>query len=260
MKRRTGEPAVYNDKRLNELPLPTITVDETSQSDVDGQSDADVSYDLSDLSIQCVDTNESSGTPVNSTHIVLIDDEEGHNEQSQMYDENQTSEIQTVTSSSSNNLIEFDNASNPSETVVDLGNTNHTQIEYTQTEEQQTSILNDFDPLAQENSTEQSRSDDHFSEDGLFDIACGGSQIDQAQLVVKLEPIISNEDALNELISEPEYTVEQVDDDIEIIVNNKIGFGKPQSATADALIKRQNDVISGTTPFDLLVSLFNLNI
>lgn len=76
----------------------------------------------------------------------------------------------------------------------------------------------------------------------------------QVELTLKVEPRAEDEIILNELIFEDEYTVEKVDD-MEIIVNNKMGFAKPFSATTTGLIKRENDVISGNTPFDELVKI-----
>lgn len=117
-------------------------------------------------------------------------------------------------------MIDLD-VSNPSEAPVDLQN----GIQNACTDGSQISISHGFDPLS----------------------------IAQAELVVKVEPIIANEEVSNELISEPEYTIEKVDD-MEIIIDNKVGLAKPFFATAGALIKRENDVISGNTAFDELVS------
>lgn len=242
MKRRVVDPAVYNVKRLNQHPLPDSSFD-----------------DFGDLSIEDGTSNENS-TANEESHIEQSNAHDGNPDENSL--ENSSNEFQTETSNSSHNLIEFDSAS--SQTVAGSSHTSRTQIEGADENqnEGQLSILNDFDPLAQENSTGVCHSDNNNSEDGLFDIACGGSQIENVvhtptELVVKIEPIIPDEDVLNELISEPEYTFEQVDDDIQIIFDNKIGFAKPFYATANSLVKRENDVISGCTPFDELVSSLN---
>lgn len=250
--RRVRDPAIYNAKRLAEHPLPNLTIDETSQSDVD--SAADVTRDLNDLSIQGVHTsNENFDALVNSPIQISIENDDGHN------DENRRGALtQAESSNQSHNLIDLGHASNASGTnVAEFENANMTHTEHVgnfeSEDEDQISILNDFDPLMA-----NSGSDNHSSDNGLHDIACSGFGENvasaQGELVMKIEPIIPVQDVLNQLINDPEYIVETVDEDMEIIIDSKMGFEKPYSATENGLIKRESDVISGPTPFDKMVS------
>lgn len=110
--------------------------------------------------------------------------------------------------------------------------------------------------IEEHNEDEQADSKDGSFENASDALACAieNDLSTQVQLTLKVEPRAEDEIILNELIFEEEYTVEKVDD-MEIIVNKKMGFAKPFGATTTGLIKRENDVISGNTPFDELVKI-----
>lgn len=71
--------------------------------------------------------------------------------------------------------------------------------------------------------------------------------------VLLMEPCSSNRKQLNDLLETA--VIEEVDDDMTIIVGNK-SFGAPFQTTAENLIKRENDPISGSVPYNNTVSSF----
>lgn len=79
--------------------------------------------------------------------------------------------------------------------------------------------------------------------------------IPKPEIILTVEPCAVNASAVNELISEDSYTIEE-EDDMLIMFNTQIGFGRPFGATSSALIKRENDLVSGNVPFDELVKTF----
>lgn len=72
-------------------------------------------------------------------------------------------------------------------------------------------------------------------------------------------PVHANNVELNEILDEEDMVTEEIDDDLTIIVDSKIGFAKPLNSNVDGLIKRQNDVVSGNIPFVETVSNIKLN-
>lgn len=73
------------------------------------------------------------------------------------------------------------------------------------------------------------------------------------------EPVQANNVELNELLDEEDMVTEELDDDLTIIIDSKIGFAKPLNSNVDGLIKRQNDIVSGDVPFIETVSYIKLN-
>lgn len=71
--------------------------------------------------------------------------------------------------------------------------------------------------------------------------------------VLLMEPCSSNRKQLNDLLETA--VIEEVDDEMTIIVGSK-GFGAPFQTTAENLIKRENDPISGNVPYNNTVSNF----
>lgn len=69
--------------------------------------------------------------------------------------------------------------------------------------------------------------------------------------MIKIEPCASNRDKLQEVLNT--VFVEQIDDDITITYGNN-SFGAPFKVTAERLIKRQNDIVSGNIPYTQTVS------
>lgn len=105
------------------------------------------------------------------------------------------------------------------------------------------------------------------SESDETEIHLSNSERDETQMVDPIktepiplhEPIQANNVELNEILDEEDMITEQLDDDITVIIDSKIGFGKPLNSNADGLIKRQNDIISGDIPFIQTVSKIESN-
>lgn len=80
---------------------------------------------------------------------------------------------------------------------------------------------------------------------------------------VKTEPILlmeqpeSNRSELESLLDEEEQVVDEYDEDIVIIFDRKVGYGKPFKCNTEGLIKYENDAVSGSIPFAATVSNFH---
>lgn len=77
----------------------------------------------------------------------------------------------------------------------------------------------------------------------------------KSEVVFLQEPCSSNRKALDELLEK--RIIEEIEDDIYpmTIISGSKNFGLPFNATAEGLIKRQNDRVSGNVAFSQTVSI-----
>lgn len=212
---------MYNMHRLNEEPIPVLEIgtDAANEDDVSNTGASFVNSFGADIS-----TSENNNASNNGTE----DDAETNDPNSV---ENQQQDL-----SAGRDLIQFDDSlpENSTENIfVEAGSNDEAQPG-----------LDEIDPL-RDNAVPIIANATSSSEDLL-------SIVPKTECIPIVEPNAVNASAVNELISEDSYTIEEVDD-MQIMFMTKVGFGRPFDATSLALIKRENDPVSGTVPFDELV-------
>lgn len=251
---RNVEPAVYNDRRLIEHPIPMSTrqfnpndaFDEIFNSETDAETSGDVNHETSVVNdeisshSEARDRTTSDGEGIqhdtdNSIENVSIENGHGNN------DEEATTEIDATANhdesdplaSSVGNDLEID--------LLDMIDGSGTaQNEQNQTE----ATISD----AGESDT---RAD--VSSAAAVPNAVAVSNV----VAVKLESLpvydnhVANNNDIDDVLNEP---VEDVHDDV-VIVIGRSGIPKPLGMTAEQTIKRENDKMSGNITYSVSVRI-----
>lgn len=252
-KRRHGAPAIYNPDRIAEQPIPTLQPrDDTNESGNDifnGSQMNEMDQSAGQKSIGDANLSEEAAFDTAnsiSNHfpiLSLVDVEHSADEEDNNVEKSDS--VDAIT----HDLIAFENSSENSAREDQSTNIIQVQVGCSGGNENkvQSPVLDDLDPLHDENSADDPNNSPVTGESN--GLACGGlvehELATQIELVLKVEPHFENEDLLDELIYGEMYSVEKVGDDMEIIVNKRVGFARPFAATKDELIKRENDVVSG---------------
>lgn len=74
--------------------------------------------------------------------------------------------------------------------------------------------------------------------------------------VMLLEPRLSNDSILDNLLQEESEEEDKYDDDLTFMVNKKKGYAQAMKCTTDGLIKRIDDEVSGDTPYTETVRIY----
>lgn len=223
-KHRNIEPAIYNDERLTEYPIPDADeIDEIDES-INGDGIDD------ELLVQ---QNENGGE---NEHLGDTHQNEGDES---ILGENNAS---NVTNSSTN--------PDPIEEIM-------MEMSLTDSNERNTtSSLNDESIDDTQINVAVSPTNETVA-GNQSDAAVGNiNAIDpiKCEPCLLLEPVSRNINELEDLLTGD--IVDVYDDDVVITIGKK-GFGKPIQITIDGLIKHENDIVSGDVAFsDIQVSLY----
>lgn len=252
---RNVEPAVYNPRRLKELPIPdtgnqsTVTNDSIHDSHDLKVSDESRGSDEHNANNQLSFANMSEEVPINE----MIDDQNMHdtdplgdalfqgNTKSSVCIEGYTNTttdriapLQIVAIESMANAVSSGNNSNNHDSETD-------SMHSITVEDQQT--FDDSQSLSEHRSME-------WTNDTQPGTSITGSIV-KPEYVPLFSVHSANNEAMDQLLEEQEEI--PCDEDVQIIVGPS-GIPQPMQVTTDDLVKRENDAMSGNIPFNTSVS------
>lgn len=240
-KRRNIKPPVYNSKRLNEMPMPDTTPDDFEDENDDANSD-----DNNDIS-----ANEHSITEENLSDnvfaISLPDIEQEPNSVSNESELDFQVESHQLSSDVSTELID------PVTGHLSLINRDTSSFDGdTEDEQEQAQIFVPID-LVVENSQLSIGASQNAVHSLIEDLNVVENEDVKPNLVPLYETPAMNRTEIADLITEPQ--VEKINDELTIMINPHSDFPMPWKATDDAIVKRENDVLSGNIAFNIEVSV-----
>lgn len=269
--RRNIPPALYNVRRLKELPIPDIPQVDQDESQRNRQIDQADSYleEEDDAQINENPNDTDANAPIESTQSENISQGAGNSNNVEGQITNNRDEQNGERSDENLNDLESNRsiASNKDETAIQ--DASHSQNnEHVGCDTQNNDNLN-----AVVTETSDSFDTNHNDETSILEILILGlaenSNTEKTDETVQLnplkieavpihEPIQANNEELNELLDEEDMVTEKYDDEVTITIDSKIGFAMPLNSNSDGLIKRENDVISGNIAFNETVSIYNI--
>lgn len=274
---RNVQPAIYSNRRLKEMPKPSLGAhnncferfcasndiqdsseeenNESIEADVeannhDAEADTDINASVPNGSENAINSHEST---VNNDSIDT-DDIEAEISTSSLHESqieqipieeviNTTQDVSVNSDNTSSNDIDplaLDSNATIPRANADVGTSDQIVVEATN--------ACDAEPLV-EQSTHENVVDSSI--DPLINVQV------KAEKVPLYEIHTRNNEEINELLDEPVEIYCDNDDELTMIIS-KDGLPKPFAATEDDMIKRENDPISGNIAFNEEVNALNL--
>ncbi|XP_055309118.1 uncharacterized protein LOC129573007 [Sitodiplosis mosellana] len=264
---RHVEPAVYNQRRLNELPIPDLESQLTETTDF--TDTLNTSYDsAADENAESVDSSGNDQSLVSSLEEIINDP----NQELEVSDVNDgeitnstdplavtvhqncqaSSEVQSVSTQIVATSSNTDESGSLNATVQnnEPNQSNDIRIVAVESLVDSASNKNGMDNEQQPSDTvvtEGTIDSENDAQNLELDSLATGS-IDRKSNVVPLFNVHdANNDEIDQLLEEPEEIV--YEDDVVIMVGRH-GLPKPMAATEDDMIKRENDQMTGNIPFN----------
>ena len=218
---------------MNELPMPDTTSEEFEDVFDDG-----LNGNFDNIDENVTNENEVSITEVNSSVGVFAESLPVVEPNLFTDQEPQSKPTETLTANEAQNVLPVENGQQSHENTMNLVDpeTGHLTFSSCGVSSMENGIeLTGEDPI---NETVSFRDEDI-----------------KPDLVPLYETAAANRNEIVDLITELEE--EEIDDDVSIFVNRSVGVPMPWKATiGHALVKRENDILSGNTPFNNEVGVF----
>lgn len=241
-KRRNVKPPVYNPNRMNELPMPDTTSDESENVFDDG-----LNGNFDNIDENATNENEFSITEDNPLVSVFAESLPVVDSNSFTDQEQQSNPTETHSASESQNVLPIGNEQHSLENAMNLVDPETGHL-----------MFSSCGPSSMENGIELTRANlGQTGESSINETVSLQNEDIKPDLVPLYETAAANRNEIVDLITELEE--EELDDDVSIFVNRSMGVPMPlKVTTGHALVKRENDILSGSAPYNNEVGVFVL--
>lgn len=248
MRRRHLQPPIYNARRVLEEPIPQINHEVNANDTCNNTCNNHGNNEI---------TIKEFVTQSNENH----DESNSSNEQSmeQPVELSQSKENHSATNMATEQSIELSQSNENNPATMPATELFHESEIETHVETwfedsnacSSASIPNVIFEYTQENLCGNHCENANETNHRLFEARFEADNENKSDMQLIMEPPSSNRSELSQLLETDQ--IEIVDDEMTIIVSAK-GYGKPYNATAEDLIKRKDDCVSGDIPFTDTVS------
>lgn len=265
--RRTVPPGLYNIRRMNETPIPTLNQNSSNHFETQSEESIDLENDLLDTDLsersdEVMSAGMADDQPEQSIEEVLVRtellvgpiDKYSENDPLSHCDPSSTCNRDVETNQ---DTIGIGSTVQMSETGIttDSGESIDQELGQEQACTPSQATINTLQDVTMIPNVVPT----YLATNSLSISSVAESSAAKSEPVPLYEACSSNDIELQDILDDTEV-IDKYDEEVTFIINRKTGYAKPLKTDSNGLVKRENDIVTGDVPYNDTVSFIFLYI